>query len=208
MKKTSSAKKKPSTKKKISTKKGIARPTATSRAAKKLPVKRVKRAAIVERDTRFSEVIALIESARARAYQAVNSELVSLYWQLGQYISRKIASTEWGDGVVEALAADLARRYPSVRGYTRPNLCGSDARAKERWSNTRSHAQRPHLARSSSEKAHRIRRRVLRGACRWNRVGIPLDLADAQSVEKKPTRTVAPTDEWSCSRSPKPSLDR
>lgn len=27
-----------------------------------------------------------------------------------------------GDGVVEELAADLATRYPGLRGYTRPNL--------------------------------------------------------------------------------------
>jgi predicted nuclease of restriction endonuclease-like (RecB) superfamily len=65
---------------------------------------------------------ALIEAARTRAYQAVNSELVSLYWQLGEYIGRKIESAEWGDGVVDDLAATLARRYPGARGFTRPNL--------------------------------------------------------------------------------------
>lgn len=70
----------------------------------------------------FDEVLALIEAARRRAYQAVNSELVSLYWQLGQYISKKIASAEWGDGVVDELAAAIARQYPGMRGYTRPNL--------------------------------------------------------------------------------------
>ncbi|MDY7231718.1 PDDEXK nuclease domain-containing protein [Hyalangium rubrum] len=75
-----------------------------------------------DEDTRFAEVIALIEAARGRAYQAVNAELVSLYWQLGEYISRKIASAEWGDGVVEELAASLARRFPGLRGFTRPNL--------------------------------------------------------------------------------------
>jgi predicted nuclease of restriction endonuclease-like (RecB) superfamily len=67
-------------------------------------------------------VLALIEAARRRAYQAVNSELVSLYWQLGEYISKKIASAEWGDGVVDELAAAIARQYPSMRGYTRANL--------------------------------------------------------------------------------------
>jgi predicted nuclease of restriction endonuclease-like (RecB) superfamily len=64
----------------------------------------------------------LIEAARRRAYQAVHSEIVSLYWQLGEYISRKIASAEWGDGVVDELAATIAREYPGMRGYTRPNL--------------------------------------------------------------------------------------
>lgn len=48
--------------------------------------------------------------------------LVAHYWELGEYISRKIANAEWGDGIVEDLAADLARRYPGVRGYTRRNL--------------------------------------------------------------------------------------
>jgi len=46
-------------------------------------------------ESRFAEVIGLIESARARAYQAVNSELVALYWSLGEHISKKIANGEW-----------------------------------------------------------------------------------------------------------------
>jgi len=71
---------------------------------------------------KFDEVLALIEAARRRAYQAVNTELVSLYWDLGEYISKKIASAEWGDGVVDELAATIARLYPGMRGYTRRNL--------------------------------------------------------------------------------------
>lgn len=74
------------------------------------------------RSTEFGEVLALIEAARNRAYQAVNTELVGLYWQLGEYISRKIASAAWGDGVVDELAATIAREYPGMRGFTRPNL--------------------------------------------------------------------------------------
>lgn len=53
----------------------------------------------------FNEVIALIQAARRRAYQAVNTALIDLYWQIGERISRKIAAAEWGDGVVEQLAA-------------------------------------------------------------------------------------------------------
>ena len=107
---------------KTSSKKRAARTKPAAGNATALAVPRVKRAVIDGGDTRFSEVIALIEAARRRAYQAVNTELVAHYWELGEYISRKIASAEWGDGVVEDLAADLARRYPGVRGYTRPNL--------------------------------------------------------------------------------------
>lgn len=96
------------------------KPAATSATAVAVP--RATRTITDGEDMRFAEVIALIEAARRRAYQAVNTELVAHYWDLGEYISRKIASAEWGDGVVEDLAADLARRYPGVRGYTRPNL--------------------------------------------------------------------------------------
>jgi predicted nuclease of restriction endonuclease-like (RecB) superfamily len=35
---------------------------------------------------------------------------------------RKIESAQWGDGVVDELAVAIARRYPGLRGYTRPNL--------------------------------------------------------------------------------------
>lgn len=71
---------------------------------------------------RFGDVLRLIEAARGRAYQAVNTELVTLYWQLGEYISKKIETAEWGDGVVDELASVIAREYPGIRGYTRRNL--------------------------------------------------------------------------------------
>ncbi len=93
----------------------VSRTTALARTS-------TQRATVDSGDLRFVEIIALIESARARAYQAVNTVLVAHYWELGEYISRKIANAEWGNGVVEELAADLARRFPGVRGYTRPNL--------------------------------------------------------------------------------------
>jgi predicted nuclease of restriction endonuclease-like (RecB) superfamily len=70
----------------------------------------------------FDEVLELIQSARSRAYQAVNTELVGLYWQVGEYISRKLESAEWGDGVVDQLASWLAKTQPGLRGFTRPNL--------------------------------------------------------------------------------------
>jgi predicted nuclease of restriction endonuclease-like (RecB) superfamily len=81
-----------------------------------------RKSAALESEARFAEVLALIEAARRRVYQAVNTELVDLYWQLGAYLSQKIESAEWGDGVVDELAATLARRYPGMRGYTRRNL--------------------------------------------------------------------------------------
>jgi predicted nuclease of restriction endonuclease-like (RecB) superfamily len=107
---------------KTSSKEPAARTKLAATKATELVAPHAKRGVVDGGDTRFAEVVALIEAARGRAYQAVNAELVAHYWELGEYISRKIASAEWGDGVVDELAADLARRYLGVRGYTRPNL--------------------------------------------------------------------------------------
>lgn len=74
------------------------------------------------REERFDEVVNLIHSARQRCMQAVNTQLIELYWQVGAYISRKIENAEWGDAVVSQLAAHLARTQPGLRGFTRPNL--------------------------------------------------------------------------------------
>ena len=70
----------------------------------------------------FTAISQLITAARQRAVQAVNTELIELYWQIGKTISRKIERAEWGDGVVAKLAEHLAKTQPGLRGFTRANL--------------------------------------------------------------------------------------
>ncbi len=70
----------------------------------------------------FGEIIKLIEAARQKAFQAVNTVLIDLYWHVGKIISHKVKSAEWGDGVVAQLAVHIAQTQPGLRGFTRPNL--------------------------------------------------------------------------------------
>jgi predicted nuclease of restriction endonuclease-like (RecB) superfamily len=70
----------------------------------------------------FAEIVSLIAAARQRALQSVNTTLIDLYWQVGEYISRKIEASEWGDGIVPQLAEYIARTQPGQRGFTRDNL--------------------------------------------------------------------------------------
>jgi predicted nuclease of restriction endonuclease-like (RecB) superfamily len=70
----------------------------------------------------FAEVVGLIAAARQRAFQAVNTTLIDLYWQVGEYISRKIEAAEWGAGTVDRLALYIAQSRPGLRGFSRPNL--------------------------------------------------------------------------------------
>ena len=75
---------------------------------------RSRAAADVPEET-FAEVVRFIETARLRAFQAVNTELVGLYWQIGEYISGKLSAAEWGESVVDRLAEHLGRTVPGVQ---------------------------------------------------------------------------------------------
>jgi predicted nuclease of restriction endonuclease-like (RecB) superfamily len=70
----------------------------------------------------FCEIALLIEAAREKTLRAVNTALIDLYWHIGQTLSRRIESAEWGEGVVDRLAEYLARTQPGLRGFTRANL--------------------------------------------------------------------------------------
>jgi len=70
----------------------------------------------------FSEVVRLIEASRGQALQAVNTVLIDLYWRVGELISKRVATAEWGIGVVPELAAYINRTQPGVRGFTSRNL--------------------------------------------------------------------------------------
>jgi predicted nuclease of restriction endonuclease-like (RecB) superfamily len=70
----------------------------------------------------FADIVQLIASAKLRAIQAINTSLIDLYWQIGEIISQRIASAEWGDGVVNQLAEHIAQTQPGLRGFTRRNL--------------------------------------------------------------------------------------
>jgi predicted nuclease of restriction endonuclease-like (RecB) superfamily len=74
------------------------------------------------RESAFREIVGLIAAARRRAFQAVNTELIDLYWRVGGYISRKLETAAWGEGVVDELARYIKRHHPEFGGFTRASL--------------------------------------------------------------------------------------
>jgi len=70
----------------------------------------------------FSEIVKLAEQARYNTYQSINSELVNLYWQIGEYISKKVANAEWGMNVVDKLAAYFQENASDLKGFDRRGL--------------------------------------------------------------------------------------
>lgn len=70
----------------------------------------------------FGEIIDLIKQSRTNAIQAVNSELVNLYWNVGAYISHKLKNSDWGDKTVSDLSVCISQYYPDIKGFERRNL--------------------------------------------------------------------------------------
>lgn len=73
-------------------------------------------------EKQFEEVYNLIKKARNSALINVNSELIKLYWNVGKYISQKVATAEWGTSVVNNLADYLKAKQPDLKGFSRRGL--------------------------------------------------------------------------------------
>ena len=70
----------------------------------------------------FINLIQLIQRARTRALSAVNSELINLYWQVGQYVSIRLEQATWGDATVVELAQYIQKHHPEIKGFDKRNL--------------------------------------------------------------------------------------
>ena len=70
----------------------------------------------------LGEVKTRIQQAQSRAAFAANSELIRLYWQVGQLLDRRQAEEGWGAAVIPRLARDLANELPEVKGFSERNL--------------------------------------------------------------------------------------
>lgn len=73
-------------------------------------------------DNRFTDIIQLIKQSRNKAFKAVNSELITLYWNIGAYISKKMEDSEWGDSVVTDLAKYIHTHEPEIKGFSDKNI--------------------------------------------------------------------------------------
>ncbi len=48
--------------------------------------------------------------------------MVNLYWRVGEYVSKKISSSEWGKSVVTQLAQYIAGKHPGIKGFSDKNI--------------------------------------------------------------------------------------
>ena len=70
----------------------------------------------------FEEVIAIIERAKENAFRAVNRELITMYWEIGNYISGKSKTDGWGKSVVSDFSQFIQSHYEGIKGFSPQNI--------------------------------------------------------------------------------------
>ncbi len=66
----------------------------------------------------FETVCSIIATHRKRVIRVVNNESMSMVWEVGGYVSHKLKTSAWGDGVVRQLSDYIRTKYPAVRGWS------------------------------------------------------------------------------------------
>lgn len=66
----------------------------------------------------FEAVYDIISSHRNKVIQVVNNESLLMMWEIGGFVSNRIESANWGDGVVRQLAEFIHTQDPTARGWS------------------------------------------------------------------------------------------
>lgn len=66
----------------------------------------------------FETVYSIISAHRERVVRVVNNESMAMVWEVGGYVSNKLKSSAWGDGVVRQLAEYIRTQDPAARGWS------------------------------------------------------------------------------------------
>ena len=63
-----------------------------------------------------------IQRSQARALHVVNSEVLSLYYGIGRYISENSRKGFWGTGALTQISGQLQKEMPGLKGYSETSL--------------------------------------------------------------------------------------
>jgi len=70
----------------------------------------------------FEKVVSIIESAKENAFRAVNRELITMYWDIGCYISENATGKNWGKSVVQEFSKFIQSRFVGIKGFSPQNI--------------------------------------------------------------------------------------
>jgi len=77
---------------------------------------------LIPDNEQFEKIVGIIESAKGRTYRKINEELILMYRNIGECISKHSGNTEYGDAFIRKLADFFAKNYPELKGFNRRGL--------------------------------------------------------------------------------------
>ena len=67
-------------------------------------------------------ILDVIKRHRENAYRKIHEEIVTMYWEIGKFLSERVASESWGAKVIDNIAKEINRRNPTLKGFDRASL--------------------------------------------------------------------------------------
>ena len=70
----------------------------------------------------INKIISMIEKAKQNTLTSINTELIKLYWNVGEYLSNGCVHSSWGDSFIDLLADQIQEKFPEIKGFNRRGL--------------------------------------------------------------------------------------
>jgi Uncharacterized conserved protein len=74
----------------------------------------------------YNEAVQIIKTvilkSRTKAASFVNKEILSMYYNIGEYVSLNSRNGYWGQGAIEYISMHLQKELPGLRGFSASNI--------------------------------------------------------------------------------------
>ena len=69
-----------------------------------------------------TNLIKIINQSRQNALRKVNEELIHMYWQIGEFLSKESEKASFGDSYIDTIANEIQTAFPGIKGFNRRGL--------------------------------------------------------------------------------------
>lgn len=76
----------------------------------------------IQKNDKFAEIISIIDNTKVRALKAVNAELITMYYEVGKYLSDLCSKSKFGDKVINDVEIYICENNPTIKGFNRRGL--------------------------------------------------------------------------------------
>jgi predicted nuclease of restriction endonuclease-like (RecB) superfamily len=77
---------------------------------------------VTDNTASFKEISAIIDRTRENVFRSVNRELISMYWDIGEFVSAKCKTDGWGKSVVSDFSKFIQSQYQGIKGFSPQNI--------------------------------------------------------------------------------------